>query len=153
MNIVRRIALLIVVAIAAFTFLWGRAEREHRRADEALKQARAALDSAKALKSRAGGQPGVFLSEDEIAALRRAGLTDPVNQLRSDLEAHGSLIPMKGVLGGTMGFYDREGVVLLPGGYVYAPGDDGHILVHAILRYRVEPGGKITWALIDAKRD
>lgn len=151
MGIVRRIGLLVIVLIAAVTFVWGRAEREHRRAEEALKQARAALDSAKAVRS-GGGAAGVFLSSDEIASLRRAGLTDPVNQLRSDLEAHGSLIPVKGVVGGKMGFYDREGVVLLPGGYVYAPAEDGHIQVHAILRYEVQ-GGTIPWTLIDFKRD
>jgi hypothetical protein len=151
-GIVRRIALLVIAGIVALVFIWGRAERDEKRAKAALEQARATLDSARALRQGASGA-GVFLSSDEIAALRRTGLTDPVNQLRSDLEAHGSLIPMKGALGGTMGFYDREGVVLLPGGYVYAPGEDGHNLVHAVLRYEVEPGGKIRWTLVDAKRD
>ena len=153
MGFIRRFAYLVIALILALVFIWGRAEREHKRADEALKQARAALDSAKAMRAGGAGERGVFLSADEIAALRRAGLTDPVNQLRSDLEAHGSLIPVKGVLGGKMGFYDRDGVVLLPGGYVYAPGEDGHILVHAILKYDVESGGKIRWTMIDAKRD
>jgi hypothetical protein len=148
-GVVRRIALLVVVGIVALVFVWGRAERDQKRANEALKQARATLDSARSMRRGAG----VFLSSDEIAALRHAGLTDPVNQLRSDLESHGSLIPVKGVLGGKMGFYDRDGVVLLPGGYVYAPGEDGHNLVHTVLRYDVEPGGKIRWTLIDAKQD
>jgi hypothetical protein len=153
MGIVRRFAYLVIALIVALVFIWGRAEREHRRADEALKQARAALDSAKAMRTGDAGEHGVLLSSDEIDALRRAGLTDPVNQLRSDLEAHGSLIPVKGVLGGKMGFYDRDGVVLLPGGYVYAQGEDGHILVHAILKYKVESGGTIRWTMVDAKRD
>jgi hypothetical protein len=153
MGFIRRFAYLVIALILALVFIWGRAEREHKRADEALKQARAALDSAKAMRAGGAGERGVFLSADEIEALRRAGLTDPVNQLRSDLEAHGSLIPVKGVLGGKMGFYDRDGVVLLPGGYVYAPGEDGHILVHAILKYDVESGGKIRWTMVDAKRD
>jgi hypothetical protein len=153
MGIVRRFAYLVIALVVALVFIWGRAEREHRRAEEALKQARAALDSAKAMRAGGAGERGVFLSADEIAALRRAGLTDPVSQLRSDLEAHGSLIPVKGVLGGTMGFYDRDGVVLLPGGYVYAPGEDGHILVHAILKYEVSPGGKIRWTMVDVKPD
>ncbi|HET7498399.1 MAG TPA: hypothetical protein VFM00_08865, partial [Candidatus Eisenbacteria bacterium] len=115
MGFIRRFAYLVIALILALVFIWGRAEREHKRADEALRQARAALDSAKAMRAGGTGERGVFLSADEIAALRRAGLTDPVNQLRSDLEAHGSLIPVKGVLGGKMGFYDRDGVVLLPG--------------------------------------
>jgi hypothetical protein len=151
MSAVRRFAVLVIALIAALVFIWGRVEQDENRAKEALQQARAELDSARAL--RHGTAPGVFLSADEIGALKRAGLTDPVNQLRSDLGAHGSLIPVPGVLGGKMGFYDPDGVVLLPGGYVYAPGEDGHILVHAILRYEVDPGGKIRWKLIDAKKD
>jgi len=148
---VRRVLILVIAAIAAFVYIWGRAEQSERRANEALKQARAALDSARA---ETGSSPrGVFLSTDEIGKLKRAGLTDPVNQLRSDLESQGSLISIPGVLGGKMGFYDRDGVVLLPGNYVYAPAEDGHILVHALLRYDVEPGGKIRWKLIEAKRD
>ena len=63
--------------------------------------------------------------------------------------AHPDLIPVGGVFGGTMGFYDRDGIVLLPGGYVYAPADDGHILAHTVLRYEVKPGGKIEWKLLD----
>lgn len=153
MGIVRRIALLVIAGIVALVFIWGRAEREHRRAAEALKQAHAVLDSARTMKTQRAGERGVFLAAGEIAALRRAGLTDPVNQLRSDLEAHGSLIPVKGVLGGKMGFYDRDGVVLLPGGYVYAPGEDGHNLVHVVLRYEVDAGGKIRWTLVEAKPD
>jgi len=152
MNIVRRIALLVIAGIAAFVMIWGRAEREHRRAEEELKAARATLDSVRAAGVQGAAGRNVFLSPDELSALRRAGLTDPVSQLRSDLEAHGSLIPMKGVLGGKMGFYDRDGVVLLPGGYVYAPAEDGHIMTHAILRYDVT-AGTIRWTLVDFKRD
>lgn len=152
MGVVRRIALLVIAAILALVFIWGRAEKDEKRARAALEQARATLDSARAV-GHGGAGAGVLLASDEIDALRRAGLTDPVNQLRSDLEAHGSLIPVKGVLGGTMGYHDRDGMVLLPGGYVYAPGEDGHILVHTLLRYEVDPGGKIRWTLVDAKRD
>jgi hypothetical protein len=153
MGLVRRFALLVIALIVALVFIWGRVERDEERAKESLRQARAALDSARAMRAQGGGAPGVFLSSDEIAALRRAGLTDPVNQLRSDLGAHGSLVPVKGLLGGKMGYYDPDGVVLLPGGYAYAPAEDGHILVHTLLRYDVDPGGKIRWKLIDAKRD
>jgi hypothetical protein len=93
----------------------------------------------------------VLLTEVDMRDLRAAGLTDPINQLRSDLGAHANLIPIKGVVGGTMGYYDRDGIVLLPGGYVYAPADDGHIIAHTVLRYQVKPGGQIEWKLLDAR--
>ena len=91
----------------------------------------------------------VLLTDIDLLDLKAAGLTDPVNQLRSDLGSHPELIPVQGVFGGTMGFYDRDGIVLLPGGYVYAPADDGHIVAHTVLRYDVKPGGKIEWKLLD----
>jgi len=151
---VRRVLIGIVLAAVAIAAVI-RADRAERRSREADARAKAAVERAQAAEARAATPAirGVFLSADEMGALKRRGLTDPVSQLRSDLEAHGSLIPVPGVHGGKMGFYDRDGVVLLPGGYAYAPGEDGHILVHAVLRYDVAPGGKITWKLVDAKRD
>ena len=95
----------------------------------------------------------VLLDELEVAQLKKLGLDDPVTALKADLSTQGKLIPFQGVLGGRMAFYDREGMVLLPGGYAYAPGEDGHYLVHAILRYQVAPGPKITWKLLDAHKD
>lgn len=97
--------------------------------------------------------PRVLLHDLELAQLRKLGLEDPIATLRADLALHGSLIPFKGALGGTMAFYDEEGMVLLPGGYVYAPADDGHYLVHTVLFYTVEQGGKVHWKLLDAHPD
>jgi hypothetical protein len=95
----------------------------------------------------------VLLYDLELAQLKKLGLEDPVAALKADLATQGELLPFRGVLGGTMAFYDKAGMVFLPGGYVYAPGDDGHYLVHAVLRYGVEPGGKIHWKLLDAHKD
>ena len=154
MGTVRRIALLVFVLLIGVLYMWHRAEQNEEKARKELAQAREAESHARQLLEKSGPRGlGVYLSDDEIAALKHAGLTDPVNQLRSDLGAHGSLIPVPGVVGGKMGFYDRDGIVLLPGHYVYAPGDDGHILVHTLLSYDVQPGGKIVWKLIEAKRD
>ncbi len=152
----RRLLLVIALAAAgAAAYAWIRADRAEERAKDADARAKAAIERAQAAEAKATTPAirGVLLSADELGALKRRGLTDPVSQLRSDLEAHGSLIPVPGTHGGKMGFYDRDGVVLLPGGYAYAPGEDGHILVHTVLRYDVQPGGKITWKLVDAKRD
>jgi len=102
----------------------------------------------------------VLLHDLELARLKKLGLSDPIPALQADLSRQGELLPFKGVLGGRMAFYDKDGMVFLPGGYVYAPGDDGHYLVHAVLRYDVEPGGKgtaaaptIRWTLVDARKD
>lgn len=132
----------ILIGDAVLLFSVQRAEERTRRAETRAQEA-----------ERRAAARGVFLTEADIQLLKRAGLTDPVSQLRSDLEARSSLLPMKGAMGGTMKFYDRDGVILLPGRYVYAPAEDGHYMVHAILRYDVEPGGKIRWRLVDASRD
>lgn len=123
---------------AVFLALWLQAER------------RVGIAERRALPA---GAARTLLDDLETAELKKLGLADPPNDLRSDLAAHGELIPFEGVVGGTMNFYDRAGIVLLPGGYVYAQGDDGHILVHAVLSYQVATGGKITWKLLDARPD
>jgi hypothetical protein len=136
-------ALTVILAGDAFLlFSLQRAEERARKAELRAQEA-----------ERRSAARGVFLTDDDIRLLKRSGLTDPVSQLRSDLEGHSTLLPMKGVMGGTMKFYDRDGVVLLPGRYVYAPAEDGHYLVHAILKYDLETGGKIRWRLVDASRD
>lgn len=137
----RVLIVLLIASVAGNVYLGFRA----RSADERAKRAEE--------RSIAPVYQRVLLSQDELAMLTAAGLTNPVEQLRSDLAAHSSLIPFKGEVGGTMGFYDRNGVVLLPGRYVYAPADDGHILAHTVLRYDVKPGGKIEWKLLDAHLD
>jgi hypothetical protein len=95
----------------------------------------------------------VLLAEFEIARLRDLGLQDPVADLKADLTSHPEIIPYEGVLGGRMSFYDKDAMVFLPGGYVYAPADDGHYEVHALLRYEVSQGGAIRWRLVDARKD
>jgi hypothetical protein len=137
----RALAAALVLSLAAAAYLgirWQAAERRAARAE------------------RLSVQPPyqrVLLHELELAQLKKLGLPDPVSALKADLTTRGDLLPFKGVLGGTMSFYDKDGMVFLPGGYVYAPGDDGHYLVHAVLRYAVEPGGTIHWTLVDAHQD
>ena len=123
-----------------------------RSSEERVRQAEARVKSAEAKAATPAAQ-GVFLTDVDIWHLKHDVLTDPVNQLRSDLAGQASLIPFKGTLGGTMGFYGSTHAVLLPGRYVYAPAEDGHDLVHTVLKYDVEPGGKIRWRLLDAVRD
>jgi hypothetical protein len=94
----------------------------------------------------------MFEPSDELD-LRRAGLVDPANQLRDSLVAHPELIPFPGVLGGRMGFYDREGITLLDRPFVFATFDDGHIGGSMLLEY-VTPGqGTVIWKRLWARRE
>lgn len=131
----------VVLSLAAAAYMGIRWQAAERRA------ARAEHISVQPVFQR------VLLHDLELAQLKKLGLEDPVSALKADLAGQGELLPFPGVLGGTMSFYDKDGMVFLPGGYVYAPGDDGHYLVHAVLRFGVEPGGKIHWKLVDAHKD
>lgn len=134
-------AVLLVAALAACAWLavrWKDAERRAERAERL---------SVGPVRQR------VLLHEFELARLRDLGLQDPVADLKADLATHPEIIPYEGVLGGRMAFYDKDAMVFLPGGYVYAPADDGHYEVHALLRYEVSPGGAIRWRLVDARKN
>ena len=138
----RRLPWLIVLILGvAVVYLGARLQDSQRRA------ARAERLSVQSPYQR------VLMDDMELAQLRKLGLADPVPAIKSDLAKQGKLLPYSGVLGGTMAFYDRDAMVLLPGQYVYAEADDGHYLVHALLRYAVQPGGKIQWKIVDAHRD
>ena len=133
-------ALFVALGILAghFATRWKEAERRADRAERL---------SVEPTKQR------MLLAEFELARLRELGLSDPVADLKADLTSHPEIIPYEGALGGRMAFYDKDAIVFLPGGYVYAPADDGHYEVHALLRYEVSPGGKIRWRLIEAQKD
>lgn len=90
---------------------------------------------------------GANLRADQLEMLRREGLTvNPVEQLRDSLMARPDLIPMKGVLGGTMNFYSREDIVLISPNYAFAAFDDGHIGGAMLLRFSIQgEGGRIHW--------
>ena len=131
----------LVLSLAAAVFFgirWQMAERRALRAER---------------MSLAPAHPRQFLEDFEIARLKKVGLEDPVPALKADLSSRKDLIRFESGVGGKMAFYDRAGMILLPGGYVYAPAEDGHYLIHAVLRYDVEPGGKIAWRVLDSRLD
>lgn len=70
----------------------------------------------------------------------------------NDLRKHPELIPYDGVLGGTMGFYDPEGIHILSDRWVFAGFDDGHINGYMLLSYSINDG-KISWEVIDSYLD
>jgi hypothetical protein len=91
-----------------------------------------------------------LLSHEKLIGLTRKGLTDPASEIVADLQKHPELIPYKGVLGGTMGFYYKEEIHILTPKWVIASFEDGHMAGIMLLRYEVSDDGKISWKVIDS---
>jgi len=104
-------------------------------------------------KEEARALRGMFLDDYVIEGLQRAGLSDPVQQLRKDLRKHPELIPFKGVLGGTMGFYRDSGIALLNHRWVFAEFDDGHVGGSCLLEFAIQPDSTIKWSAIRCRTD
>jgi hypothetical protein len=128
----------LVACVVWFALAWRGAERRAEKAQHA---------------SVAPVYNRVLVDELELAELKKRGLEDPIPALKADLSSRKDLIKFDSGVGGTMAFYDKDGMVFLPGGYLYAPAEDGHYLMHVILSYEVAPGGKITWKVVSVKRD
>jgi hypothetical protein len=90
------------------------------------------------------------LQEFEIMQLKQKGLKDPVKDLRSDLMKRQELIPYKGVLGGTMGFYSEENIHIISSKWAAASFDDGHKGGIMLLKYSIQKDGKIRWTVMDS---
>ncbi len=152
----------LLLALAVVTLWWQLAERRARHESARAARAEARLAAvADSLHRRLGGglgtpggtgrRPASLVPDSDLEGLRARGLADPVRQVRADLAAHPELIPFKGVLGGTMGFYATDEITVLNGEWVYADFDDGHIGGYGVFRYRVAPGGRIAWTCVTAK--
>ena len=138
-------SIVIVSALAVTTSLWQLAERRARGAEARLA---AVTDSLRRVPARA---PAPVPAADP-GTLRRLDLSNREREILDDLARHPELIPYKGLEGGTMRFYSSECSVLSPE-WVYGYFEDGHIVGHGLFRYRVEPGGQITWKRLDARLD
>jgi hypothetical protein len=90
-----------------------------------------------------------FLDERQIDGLKKKGLSDPVEDLKDDLTGHAGLINLQAVHGGKMGFYFRDGITILNERWVFAYFEDGHVAGALLLRYEIEPDGKISWHVLD----
>ena len=86
---------------------------------------------------------------DVINGLKRQGFDGNVQDIINDLIKHNELIPYAGVLGGKMGFYNKEKVYVLSDKWVYAHFDDGHINGYMLLSYSVN-NEAISWEVIDS---
>lgn len=89
-----------------------------------------------------------LLDQHQISYLKEKGLANPVEDLRNDLISRGNLINLKGVLGGTMGFYLPEAIHILNSRWVIAYFEDGHIAGAIFLKYKVNEG-VISWEVLD----
>lgn len=79
-------------------------------------------------------------------------IDNPIDYLKKDLIKRKDLIPYKGVLGGTMGFYDENNIHVLNRRWVFAHFEDGHIGGQVLLEYEILKDGKINWKVMDSLR-
>ena len=94
----------------------------------------------------------IALNNFHINMMREKGLTDPVQDIITDLQKHRDLIPYKGISGGKMGFYNKNEIWVLTNKWVLAFFDDGHIGGYLLLKYVVHNNGTISWQKIASMR-
>jgi hypothetical protein len=90
------------------------------------------------------------LQEEDRQFLISKGLRDPVHDLVQDLMKHNELIPCKGTVGGTPGFYDRDRISVLNKDHVIADYDDGHVEGTIELSFIVS-NGTVSWKVIHSE--
>ena len=98
-------------------------------------------------------QRGSLLPGGDVVQLKKKGLSNLEENLATDLMRHKELIPYKGVMGGSMGFYSKQDIHFLTSRWVMASFEDGHIAGQMLLEYDVSPGGEIQWKVISAYLD
>lgn len=94
----------------------------------------------------------IALSSFDIKQLKKKGLSDPVQDIVSDLKKHNELIPYEGTLGGTMKFYGDNTIWVLTNKWVLAYFEDGHNAGYLLLEYDVLNNGEISWKRIASMR-
>jgi hypothetical protein len=86
-----------------------------------------------------------LFDEFDADELKSAGIKNPQQDLRNDLEKRKDLMP-GAVLGGTMTLDD---ITLIKDKWVIAGYSDGHVIVTNLLKYKIV-NGKIKWQLLDS---
>lgn len=105
------------------------------------------------LRTRKNDMPNnINLYNLDIERLKEKGLSNPVQDIVSDLTKHRELIPYEGILGGTMRFYDRE-IWILNKKWAFAYFEDGHYGGYLLLEYNVTDTGKIYWIKIASMKN
>jgi len=155
------ISLVILLTIVSF-FLWNKnielikdrdetnsiAEKLHKEYD-ILFEKYAKLESDYS-KTQMLNPNVVDLSSTHINRMKKKGLNNPVQNLIQNLKSHPELIPEKGTLGGTMGFYFDEKIWILTNKWVLAYFEDGHTGGYLLLQYDVRSDGTINWKRISS---
>ncbi len=78
------------------------------------------------------------------------GIDNPQAYIDSALRAHPKMLPVKGVLGGTMRF---DSIQLLSSKWLIADYSDGHILGKSIYEYQVKKDGIIEFRILASMED
>ncbi|HAS73912.1 MAG TPA: hypothetical protein DCS67_07185, partial [Clostridiales bacterium UBA8960] len=86
-----------------------------------------------------------------ISRLNDHGYKSPLELLET-LKDQNALIPVQGVLGGTMRWWPDQSVVLNER-FVFGYFEDGHILGYGLLEYTFDNNGSLVWKLIDTYLD
>ena len=128
----------------------AKADAENARLNLTLEEQQKKLSELTKPDAQGAGRPVVRIDPGDLRELQSQGLTDPVNQIVADLVARRDLMPIQGVLGGTMNFHPSDRWVVAKN-WVLADFDDGHILGWGVFKYTVE-NGKITWTRLDWSR-
>jgi hypothetical protein len=90
------------------------------------------------------------LQEEDRQFLISKGLQDPIHDLVKDLMKHNELIPCKGTVGGTPGFYDTNRIAVLNKDHVIADYDDGHVEGTIELSFIVS-NGVVSWTVVHSE--
>jgi len=86
-----------------------------------------------------------------LDGLSKRGFKTPLALLQ-DLETHDELLPVEGVLGGSMKWWPEYSVVLNEQ-YVFGYFEDGHILGYALLKYTFDQDDNLKWQLVNTYMD
>ena len=86
-----------------------------------------------------------------LEGLASHGFKTP-RSLLENLATQNELLPVKGVLGGTMKWWPEYSVVLNEQ-YVFGYFEDGHILGYALLKYTFEKDDTLKWQIVNTYMD
>ncbi len=86
-----------------------------------------------------------------LEGLSKHGFKTPL-ALLENLATHDELLPVDGVLGGTMKWWPENSVVLNQK-YVFGYFEDGHILGYALLNYSFDEDDTLKWKLVNTYMD
>ena len=90
---------------------------------------------------------GYQLPDYVITYLNDQGL-DSASALLATLSEHNDLIPISGILGGTMRWWPENSIVLNEE-WVFGYFEDGHILGYALLNYNFDATNQPIWSVVE----